>query len=225
MDRHFFCFFLLYHFSFKKKIFLFWGFFFFFKVYREWKTDSYWPIGKCDTSRLCRAHYSRWIRVSLFFSFIFLLLFLCSCLAAKKSIFDLWCDASSCDIIAVNGGAAQYFMASAVLYSPAPLFFFFPIRADECDDSFSSFCTHNTCQMYITYIYIRIRMNWNRQKTFCKRKPEIPFLFFSMAGGQRHRRTNNKKRPIFRHQQIGFLVTTTTEGKKKRCKTLPFKAS
>jgi hypothetical protein len=34
-------------------------------------------------------------------------------------------------------------------------------------------------------------MNWNRQKTFVKKNLKV--LFVSMAGGQRHRRTNNKK--------------------------------
>jgi hypothetical protein len=68
--------------------------------------------------------------------------------------------------------------------------FLFPIRADECDDSFSWFCTHNTCQMYIRYIYTNTN-ELESSKDICKKNLKV--LFVSMAGGQRHRRTNNKK--------------------------------
>jgi hypothetical protein len=88
------------------------------------------------------------------------------------------------------GRAVFYGASAAVLYSPAPLFFFFLFELMNATTLFLRFA-HTTPVRCILDIYIRIRMNWNRQKTFVKKNLKV--LFVSMAGGQRHRRTNNKK--------------------------------
>ena len=81
-------------------------------------------------------------------------------------------------------GASAAAAAAAVFYCQwyilSSLF-----RADECDDSFSSFCAYNTCQMYI----IRIAMNSNHKIHLPVKQKKEEFSYSSMFdGGQRHRR-------------------------------------